>query len=161
MSRWDWDARIGADPERWLQAYREQVDKVHAAGLALAKVKAELAQLAARHGGGKGQQSHFEYERKAKYSEIAEGRRGELLRAGEKVVEAALESYAHAHPAYLAFLEHARSERARYEALQAKLSEAFADLEHAKGVEAYLAARIQVVRSQLYAFGQEAGLTRG
>ncbi len=155
----DWTARIGIDPEAVLQDFRTQADKVHEAGVRIARLKAEMAQLVARHGNGKGLQSHFEYERKAKYSEIAEARRMELLRRGEKVVEGALDSYAHAHPAYLAFLEHARGERVRLEEMQAKLSEAYADQEREKGIQAYLAARLDVIRAQTFAYGQEARLS--
>lgn len=151
------EAQIGVDPEAVLQQYRDAAHKVADAGRRIAHLRAEMAQLSARHG-GKGQVAHFEYERKAKLSEIQEGRRAELLRDGSKVVEGALDSYAHAHPAYLAFLEHARGERVRYEEMQARLSEAYADQELAKGIQAYLAARLDIIRASMFAYGQESRL---
>lgn len=168
----DFQARMqqatGVDVEAVLQDFRDSVEKVAEAGKEIARIKAEMAMLFARHGSGKASQSHFEYERKAKYSEVAEARRTELLRmdpearkaaiGSDKVSEAYLESYAHANPAYLQFLEHARGEKRRLEELQAKLSLAFAKQEHAKGVQTYLAARLDVIKGQMYAYGAEARL---
>lgn len=152
-------AATGVDAEAVLQDYRDSADQVADAGRKIARLKAEMASLAARHA-TRGQTSHFDHERKAKLAEIMEARRIELYRAGEKkVVEGALDSYARANPAYLAFLEHGRAEQVRYEEMQARLSEAFAELELAKGIQAYLAARLDVMKSQLYAYGSEARLT--
>lgn len=151
-------AATGVDVEAILQDFRDAADKVADAGREIARIKAEMAQLNARHAGKVGS-THFEFERKAKLCEIMEARRAELARAGDKIVEGALDSYAHAHPAYLKFLEHARGERVRLEELNVDLSRAFTELELQKGIREYLAARLDVVKSQLYAYSAETRLT--
>lgn len=152
-------AATGVDVEAILHDFRDAADRVAEAGKEIARVKSEMVQLAARHGNGKAGPTHFEWERKAKLSEIMEARRTELQRAGDKVVEGALDSYAHAHPAYLAFLEHARGEKVRLEELNVRLSVAFTELELQKGIREYLSARLDVIRSQMFAYSAEARLS--
>lgn len=149
---------LGLDPEQLLQSYRDQVDTVHQASIRVARIKADLARLAAEHG-SRGQNSHWDHGRKALLAKLSEARRAELLAAGEKVVEKALDTEAHAHHDYLAFLDRGRRELEEYEHRQADLSEAFADLEREKGVLAYLDARLTVFRTLAYSYSAEARLT--
>lgn len=149
----------GVDVEAILQDFRDAADKVAAAGKDIARVKAEMSLLVARHGRGGTGGSHFEYERKAKLAELMEARRADLLRKSEKVVESALDSYAHADPAYIKFLELARGEKVRLEELNVKLAEAFTEQELQKGIRDYLAARLDVIRGQMFAYSAEARLT--
>lgn len=156
---------LGTDPETLLQQYREQVDRAHKAALAVAKQKARMAQLASRFGGKGNQGGHWEFERKAKYSEIAEARRLDLLGLSkeemrqaigtDRLTESYLDSYAHSTEEYRRFLERARVEMEQYQEADAKLSELFADLAHEKGILAYLEARVQTLRSLSYAWGSE------
>lgn len=149
---------LGADPEALLADYRAQVDRVHEAALAVARQKAHMAMLASRFG-ARGTVSHWDAERKAFLARLAEGQRAELLAAGSKVSEAGLDSFAHAHADYARYLERARVELEQYEEQQAKLSELFAALDHAKGVLAYYEARLQMVRALSYAYSAEARLS--
>lgn len=149
---------IGTDPNVLLQQYREQVDAVRDAAYNVAMQKAHMAALASRFG-ARGTVSHWDAERKAKLATLAEARREEVRVEGGKVTESALDSYAHAHPDYLRYLERARVELEQYEEQQAKLSQAFADLDREKGVLAYIDARLQMVRTLSYAYSAEARLS--
>lgn len=150
---------LGSDPDEVLSSYREQVDNVRTAALAVARRKAHMASLASRFG-ARGSVSHWDAERKAVLARLMEGRRAELLAAELKVTESALDNYAHAHPDYQRYLERARVELEQYEEAQARLSESFAELEHAKGLLSYLDSKLQMMRALSFAWGSEARLTR-
>lgn len=150
--------QIGTDPEQVLHLYRQQVDRVHEVAVEIARIKGDLARLASAQG-ARGQSSHWDHARKSLLAQIAETRRAELLAASEKVTESALDSYAHAHRDYRAFLDRGRQELEEYEHRQADLSEAFANLEREKGVLAYLEARLAILKATTYAYSAEARLT--
>ena len=150
--------QLGTDPEKLLHAFRAQVDAVHAVAVRIARLKGELASLSAEMG-ARGQTSHWDHERKALLASLVETRRQAALEAGEKITESALDSYARAHHDYRAFLDAGRRQLEEFEHRQADLSEAFADLEREKGVQAYLEARLNLVKSITYAYGAEVRLT--
>lgn len=150
--------QLGTDPEQILHLFRQQVDRVHDVAVRIARIKGDLARLASAQG-ARGQSSHWDHSRKALLATLAEARRAELLAASEKVVEGALDTYAHAHHDYRAFLDRGRLELEEFEHAHADLSEAFADLEREKGVMAYLEARLNILKATTYAYGAESRLT--
>lgn len=156
---------IGADPNLLLHQYREQVDAVRDAGFALANQKAKMAALASRFGGRGNSASHWDAERSAMRARIAEARRNELLVLDKdelkaeigsgSISEAYLDTYSRADAEYKRYLDRARVELEQYEEQQAKLSEAFAALDHEKGILSYLEARLSMARALSYAYGAE------
>lgn len=159
---------LGMDPERLLTRYRQQVEAVAAIELQIAEKKAEIAELAAKYSGNNkaGAVSQWEHDRKALLSRLQEAKRHEILTAprkdGEKpakVVEAMLESYAHAHPDYTKLLDEARGERIKYEKAQAEISKLYAKRGRELGVQRYITQRLKTVDALAYAFGGEARLS--
>lgn len=136
--------------------------------LQIAGKKAEIAELSAKYSGNSkaGALSQFEHDRKALLARLQEAERHRILTAprkdGEKaakVVEGALDSYAHAHPDYTKYLDDAREERKRFERAQAEISKLYAERAREIGVKQYITQRLKTVDALAYAFGGEARLS--
>lgn len=123
---------------------------------ALRGEEAEVAALASSYEARFSYPSHFEHERKAKLSVIIEQRRAEARRAGEKITEAALDSYAHSHLDYTNLLESAASQRKEWERLKARLVEIRSEIETSKAAEVYYERRIRMAEALVYHSGREA-----
>jgi hypothetical protein len=161
---------VGGDPDEVLQEYRDQIDRVHAASMQVAQQKAHMVRLEVRFGKSNQAGSHWDAERKVLLAEISEEERVKYRRNPEQTTDSKgvtkdvsltdgrVEDLAHAHPRYRKFLDETLREREDYARASVKLSEAFAELEHAKGIQAYLEARLQMMRSLTYAYGAETRL---
>lgn len=120
---------IGADP-------REILDRFAAAGGKIAELKNREARitglLAAYRAQFTGGMTHYEHERGQILASIVERRRREILDAGEKPVETALDSYARATDEYRQWLDQKFVERREMFNLEAELAQVHADLEAAR-----------------------------
>lgn len=161
---------LGGDPDQLLQEYRNQVDRVREAALAVARHKAQMVRLETRFGKFGLFGSHWDAERKVLLAELSEEERVKYKRNPDTktdakgvttevaITDGRVDDLAHAHPRYRRFLEDTLREREEHARLGVALSEAYTELEHAKGVQAYLEARLQMIRSMAYAWGGEARL---
>lgn len=112
-------AQIGMDPavaieERKKAAYR------------YAELKEKLAEYWAIYRGGTA--SPYDQKRKSLLARLSQEVRYERTGKGEKVKEAELEEYAHAHPEYAEFLEKAKTAFTAMFKLEAELAKAEADI---------------------------------
>src|SRR5690606_10312118 len=112
-------ALIGHDPTEAFRHLQRANAKLHALRTKAAGLRADLSSLRAQFYGG--ESSNFNHERKVFLAELMEARRQELIDAGEKVVETALERYAYAHPAYRSWLATQHERRERMYRLEAEL----------------------------------------
>lgn len=127
-------AHIGTDPEQMIEARRQAADHV-------ADVKHKLAKYWALFRGGTA--SPYDQQRKSLLSQLAEGRREELRNAGEKIREAELETYAHAHEDYKTFLDKCKTSQVKMYELEAELYRAEADV-------AELDRKLDLVRAMVF-----------
>lgn len=159
----------GLDADQLTQEYREQVDTVRDADLAVVSCKRKMTHLASRFGvRGERGGSHYDAERSALRAKIAETRRAEILpldkdslkaqTGSTSLSEAYLETYSKAHPEYQRYLERARVELEQYEEAQVRLSEAFANLAHEKRRLSEIEFRLQTFKTLSYSYGAEARL---
>ena len=148
----------GVDPDGLLAEMERVNDQLFEVRMALAARRAQMAVL-------ESEVSLFDHTRKALLSRIGEDRRlileAQIVlevqqdgKATTKVVEAALDTWAHAHPEYIAFLEEAKERRQQYEAEKAKLDETWAKIHHLTGVMEYLTQRIRLAEEQIR-FGRD------
>lgn len=161
---------VGGDPEAILQRFREQVEAVAIANRRIAGLKARMAQLEARYGRSGTAGSHWEHDRKQLLAEIAEDVRLRYQKDPDMVTDAKgntreapltdgrCSDMAHAEVRYKRFLAESLREREEYAKLHAELSDAFADQEKERGVQEYLRARLDMMKSLTYAWAAEARL---
>jgi hypothetical protein len=149
------EAVLGLDPRTTLDKLRDAQKETSTLQGQRAEVLAELASYEARYS----YPSHWEHERKALLSRLVESRRMEMAGRGEKITEAGLDSYAHAHDEYRSFLGESRRERTRMEELKARLARLNAQVETAKGVEEYYSRHARLNESLVYFSGKEMGLS--
>lgn len=146
-------AVTGTDPNSLLAEMQKTNDQIFEVRKALAKEKAQLARL-------ESEVNMFDHMRKGLLSRIAENRRLELEKkisveiedegkATTKVVEAALDTYAHAHPEYLAYIEEARDKRREYEDGRATMDELWAKIHHLTGIQEYITQRLRLSEEQI------------
>lgn len=118
---------IGTDP----LAPMEQMHALNAEARRLREraggIRTELAPLRARFYGGTA--SHYDHERKLLLAELMEAERRRLQEDGERVVETALDRYAHAAPEYKQWLREQHRDRERMSQLEAQIAQIDADLE--------------------------------
>lgn len=123
---------IGRDPDEALRRLHLAQSRLHELRRAAAEKKADLASLRAQFWGG--DSSNYTHERRVQLAELAEARRAELERRGERVVEAALDSYSRSHPSYKNWLAMQHERRERMYRMEAELAQIEADAEAAQGV---------------------------
>lgn len=123
----------GLTPRDTLAKMREALDELHRLRKEEARLHAELATYRARFN----YPSHWEHERKAKLETLKESRRREMGGRGEKVTEGALDSHAHAHMEYLAFLDTSYRQRQEKERLESDLYRIQGQIETLQGVVAW------------------------
>lgn len=124
-------AVVGHNPTDALRRYNRANKRLHELKSRAAGVVADLASLRAQFYGG--ETSNFNHERKVLLAELMEARRAEQIETGQKVVEAALERYAYAHPIYKSWLVAQHERRERMHRLEAELAQIEADAEAAVG----------------------------
>lgn len=122
-------AVAGIDPARGLAAFEEKAKKVAQLRTKEAEILGTLAAYRSRFW----RDGTFNHERKALLATIMEDRRSALESAGQKVVEAALDSYARASKTYRDWLTEAAAERRRMHELDAELALVRAKTEYAEG----------------------------
>lgn len=146
-------AVFGFDPYEEVKKLREAQARTFHLREREAKLVANLASYEARFS----YPSHFEHERKGKLSVIVEQRRAEARRAGEKITESALDSYAHSHLEYQQFLDRALAERKEMERLRAELVEVRGQIETARAAEVFFEKRSRISEALIYHSGKEVG----
>lgn len=124
-------AIIGRDPDKAMRRLHEANHRLHGLRTKAAEKRAELASLRAQFWGG--DSSNFTHERRVQLAELAEARRAEIERRGEKVTEGALEKYSRAHPSYKSWLATQHDRRVTMYHLEAELAQIEADAEAAEG----------------------------
>lgn len=122
-------AIAGIDIDGAFASYRSTNEAV----VALKKLEAEILATLAAYRGRFWRDGTFNHERKALLASIQEARREALEENGDKVVEAALESYARASKSYREWLTEQARDRQEMHTLDARLVHTRARIEHAEG----------------------------
>lgn len=159
------EATIGEDPDAWLAELEKTGDELFAARQAVAAQRAHLARLESEYGSIGNLPSLWDHQRKQLLSEIQEAERLRLAavmareadpdnpetlgKVKTKIVEAALDSFAHAHARYAVFLQGAKDQRREYEEGRAKLDELWAVVHHLEGQREYLVQRCRMVEERV------------
>lgn len=146
----------GIDTDQWFAQLQEKSGELLAKRRELSELRAQKVRLEARYGSIGNGMSHWDHQRKTLLAEIAEQRRADVAQSNadllaqdpkakpEKITEAALDDYAHAHPRYKRFLEESFGEREEYLRYRSDLDRLYGEVEHLQGVREYLVQRIRL-----------------
>jgi hypothetical protein len=146
---------VGIDPNEAANQLLLLGPRIKDAKLDIAKKKAELSAMRARHESRGGMPAMWDHERKLLLAELMETERGRLeqLREREleedgkattKVVEAALDSFAHGHPRYRTFVTEGLRERQNLLEGEAELDKLYAELADLDVTRQYYAAAARI-----------------
>lgn len=152
------EGMLGFDPQDDFEALHARLEELHILQSDEARLVGELAPFKAEFYGG--QASHSDIERKAVLAQVAVAIRREREALGLKVTEAQLDTEAHAHPTYLAWIEKTRERAREMGQIEAELAQVRAHIEAAEGAVKLAERRVRMNEEMMRVLRTEMGNIR-